>query len=74
MGNVLSDEEEDRPDQFLEPGFNLESPDADNKINYGTAAPNCQPKHTTASLQQQQEKQQLDNNNDHNNDNDDDSS
>jgi hypothetical protein len=38
MGNVLSDEEEEEP-QFLENGFNLESPDADRVINYGTAAP-----------------------------------
>jgi hypothetical protein len=37
MGNVLSDEEDDQ--QFLEDGFNLESPDADKVINYGTAAP-----------------------------------
>jgi len=44
MGNALS-EEEDEP-KFLEEGFNLESPEADQKINFGTAAPNCQPKHT----------------------------
>ena len=37
MGNVLSDEEDEQ--QFLEDGFNLESPDADKVINYGTAAP-----------------------------------
>jgi hypothetical protein len=41
MGNVMSEEEED---QFLEEGFNFESPDADQKINYGTAAPNWQHK------------------------------
>lgn len=32
---------------FLEEGFNLESPDADQKINFGTSAPQCQPKHTS---------------------------
>lgn len=44
MGNVLSEEEPEEK-QFLEEGFNLESPDADQKINFGTAAPQCQPKH-----------------------------
>ena len=38
--------EEEAEKEFLEEGFNLESPEADGKINYGTAAPNCQPKHT----------------------------
>jgi hypothetical protein len=37
MGNVLS-EEPDAP-EFLEEGFNLDSPDADKEINFGTAAP-----------------------------------
>lgn len=32
--------------EFLEEGFNLDSPDADKVVNFGTAAPNCQPKHT----------------------------
>lgn len=36
MGNVLSEESEP---EFLEEGFNLDSPDADKEINYGTAAP-----------------------------------
>jgi hypothetical protein len=36
MGNVLSDDSEP---EFLEEGFNLDSPDADKEINYGTAAP-----------------------------------
>jgi hypothetical protein len=37
MGNVMSEE----PDtsEFLEEGFKLNSPDADEKINFGTAAP-----------------------------------
>jgi hypothetical protein len=43
MGNVMSEEEEA---EFLEEGFDLDSPDADKVINYGTAEPNCQPKHT----------------------------
>lgn len=47
MGNVLSDEEENA---FLEEGFNLESPGADKVINYGAAAPRCQPKHTEVEL------------------------
>ena len=51
MGNVLSEEEEEaQSGDFLEPGFNLESPDADQQINFGTAAPNCQPKHTRKQL------------------------
>lgn len=44
MGNVLSEEEPEKG--FLDESFNLESPDADQKINFGTAAPQCQPKHT----------------------------
>jgi hypothetical protein len=36
MGNVMSEEDEE---QFLEDGFNLESPGADKAINFGTAAP-----------------------------------
>jgi hypothetical protein len=39
MGNVLSDETDEREEKFLEEGFNLESPDADKQINFGTAAP-----------------------------------
>lgn len=39
MGNVLSDETEEREETFLQNGFNLESPDADKQINFGTAAP-----------------------------------
>lgn len=44
MGNIISEEEAEN--EFLEAGFNLEDPQADQKINFGTAAPNCQPKHT----------------------------
>jgi hypothetical protein len=45
MGNALSEEEEE---QLLEEAYtmSLESPEADRYLNAGTAAPNCQPKHT----------------------------
>jgi hypothetical protein len=43
MGNELSQEEQDR---ILEEAYNLEDPKADKNLNSGTAAPNCQPKHT----------------------------
>uniref|UniRef100_A0A7S4UWV7 Uncharacterized protein n=1 Tax=Ditylum brightwellii TaxID=49249 RepID=A0A7S4UWV7_9STRA len=45
MGNGMSEEEERT---FLEEAYNmsLDSPDIDKKVNNGTAAPNCQPKHT----------------------------
>jgi hypothetical protein len=56
---VLSDyDDDDNMEEFLEPGFKLDSPDADTIINFGTAAPNCQPKHTTTQLQQEQEEGQ----------------
>jgi hypothetical protein len=51
MGNVMSDEEAEK--EFLEEGFDLESPDADQKINYGTSAPNCQPQHTQREVGQE---------------------
>lgn len=43
----MSEEEEKA---FFEQGFNLEDPGADGKINYGAAAPRCQPKHTEDEL------------------------
>ena len=45
MGNGMSEEEENR---FMEEAINmsLDNPDVDKKINQGTTAPNCQPKHT----------------------------
>jgi len=45
MGNVLSEEEEN---EFLEEAYalSLDSPDVDKKVNQGTTAANCQPKHT----------------------------
>jgi hypothetical protein len=47
MGNVLSEEEQE--ERFLEDGFNLESPDADKVINYGTAAPVWQNKKSNSN-------------------------
>jgi hypothetical protein len=46
MGNAFSDDDADREKSFLEKGFDLDAPDADQKINFGTAAPNWQPQHT----------------------------
>ena len=45
MGNALSEEEEE---ELLEEAYtmSLESPEADKYLNSGTAAPDCQPKHT----------------------------
>lgn len=45
MGNTLSEEEET---QILEEAYtmSLEDPEADKTLNSGTAAPNCQPKHS----------------------------
>ena len=41
MGNIMSEEEEagDSASPFFEEGTNLEDPDADRKMNVGTAAP-----------------------------------
>lgn len=49
MGNALSEEEEN---ELLEEAYSmsLESPEADGHLNSGTAAPNCQPKHTKEAL------------------------
>ena len=60
MGNIISEEEQE--ERFLEDGFNLESPDADKVINYGTAAPVWQNKTSTSS-------RSLDNDNNNNNNN-----
>lgn len=48
MGNTLSEEEEK---QILDEAYKLEGPDgsADRVLNSGTAAPNCQPKHTATA-------------------------
>jgi hypothetical protein len=45
MGNALSEEEEN---EMLEEAYalSLDSPDVDAKVNLGTAAADCQPKHT----------------------------
>eukprot|EP00934_Nitzschia_sp_Nitz4_P001152 Nitzschia sp. Nitz4//scaffold21_size171442//33732//35452//NITZ4_002150-RA/size171442-augustus-gene-0.179-mRNA-1//1//CDS//3329542378//1152//frame0 len=53
MGNALSEEEEE---EILEEAYSmsLESPEADRVLNAGTAAPNCQPKHTQKDQAQEQ--------------------
>jgi hypothetical protein len=48
MGNIMSEEEAEK--EFLGEDFDFESPEADKQINYGTAAPMCQPKHTLEEL------------------------
>lgn len=45
MGNALFSLEDEDADQ-IPFDYNLESPDADAQLNGGTAAPNCQPKHS----------------------------
>lgn len=40
MGNALSEEEQEK---IMEEAYNLEEPEADKKLNTGTAPPNCQP-------------------------------
>jgi len=52
MGNVMSEEEEQ---EFFSTGFDLDSPDADKVVNFGTSAPNCQPKHTAEELEEEEE-------------------
>ena len=54
MGNELSQEEQD---QILEEAYNLEDPKADEYLNSGTAAPNCQPKHTVKRDQRERDRQ-----------------
>jgi hypothetical protein len=65
MGNEISAEEET---DFLEEAYayngeevptRLDNSDVNEKVNVGTSAPNCQPKHTRKDLEQiQQQKQQ----------------
>jgi hypothetical protein len=54
MGNVLSEEEESA---LIEEAYqlSLESPEADKVLNAGTAAPNCQPKHTIERQKEEEE-------------------
>lgn len=54
MGNDMSEEEER---QFLEEAYSmsLDNPEVDKKINSGTTASNCQPKHTK-DLHEREEK------------------
>jgi len=60
MGNVLSEEEERDPQtgSFLEEGFNLESPDADRAINFGTAAPMWQNNNSLSTEEEDEDSQQ----------------
>jgi hypothetical protein len=51
MGNTLSEEEDIQDPQNA---VNLESPEADNHLNSGTSAPNCQPRHTDEELKKGQ--------------------
>ena len=61
MGNALSEEEQE---QIMEEAYNLEDPEADKKLNSGTSAPNCQPKHTQRDEQNNGSQQEgADNNN-----------
>jgi len=59
MGNVLSEEEERDPQtgSFLEEGFNLESPDADRAINFGTAAPMWQNNNSLSTEEEDEDSQ-----------------
>jgi hypothetical protein len=57
MGNELSQEEQD---QILEEAYNLEDPKADKYLNSGTAAPNCQPKHTQKEQQRREKLREMD--------------
>ena len=66
MGNVLSEEEQE--ERFLEDGFNLESPDADKVINYGTAAPIWQNKKSSSSRSLEQNDASHQSNRNENND------
>ena len=63
MGNVLSEEEENK---FLEEAYalSLDSPDVDKKVNQGTTAANCQPKHTRDE-QESEEKDESNNTHKH---------
>jgi hypothetical protein len=54
MGNALFTEET----EVTPFDYNLESPEADSQLNGGTAAPNCQPKHSMEldrAVEQQQQ-------------------
>lgn len=57
MGNELSQEEQD---QILEEAYNLEDPQAEKYLNSGTAAPNCQPKHTQKEQQRREKLREMD--------------
>ncbi|CAB9503983.1 Family with sequence similarity 108, member [Seminavis robusta] len=56
MGNTVSEEVERQfhDEAVTQNGVTLESPEADKYLNVGTAAANCQPKHTQTELKQGQ--------------------
>ena len=63
MGNEISAQEEA---DFLEEAYNgqdvptrLDNSDVNEKVNVGTSAPNCQPKHTRKDLEQQKQQEGL---------------
>lgn len=43
----------------MEEAYNLEDPRADQRLNSGTAAPNCQPKHTTTQQKEAMRREKL---------------
>lgn len=53
MGNEISVDDEG---EVFEKGFKLDSPDADGAINYGTAAPRIQPRHTEDAIKREERK------------------
>jgi hypothetical protein len=59
MGNTVSEEDVADENQFFNSGLNLESPEADSQMNLGTAAPNCQPKHTALAASSSSEGQEV---------------
>eukprot|EP00560_Eucampia_antarctica_P009255 CAMPEP_0197828260 /NCGR_PEP_ID=MMETSP1437-20131217/4873_1 /TAXON_ID=49252 ORGANISM="Eucampia antarctica, Strain CCMP1452" /NCGR_SAMPLE_ID=MMETSP1437 /ASSEMBLY_ACC=CAM_ASM_001096 /LENGTH=530 /DNA_ID=CAMNT_0043429425 /DNA_START=178 /DNA_END=1770 /DNA_ORIENTATION=- len=54
MGNGMSEQEEK---EFLEEAYSmsLDNPDVDKKVNSGTTASNCQPRHTRDELKHEEE-------------------
>ena len=57
MGNIMSEDEAEK--EFLGDDFDFESPEADKQINFGTAAPSCQPHHTQQELKTAAEGQEV---------------
>ena len=53
MGNEISGEEQNLEEGSPAMSMNLDNPDVDKRVNAGTTAANCQPKHTQESLMQE---------------------